>query len=157
MSGWNGIEVYINIRSKDLYNELERNLQAKSRKRWRSRARTRRPSDRTRKRCSRSTLTRPSRWSRRRPRSTRSTLDVARLRIVRAHLREVNPAVKTGNFAKARDSFNAFDDKWDSIEDLVKARSRDAYDAIEKGMIDIERASCPPSLTPIRRRRSSVA
>ena len=35
--------------------------------------------------------------------------DVARLRIVRAHLREVNPAVKTGNFAKARDSFKAFD------------------------------------------------
>src|SRR5678815_1841759 len=28
-SGWNGIEVYINVRSKDMYNELERNLQAK--------------------------------------------------------------------------------------------------------------------------------
>ena len=69
--------------------------------------------------------------------------DVARLRIVRAHLREVNPAVKSGNFAKARDSFKAFDDKWDSIEDLVKARSRDAYDAIEKGMVDIERALMP--------------
>ena len=51
--------------------------------------------------------------------------------------------MKSGNFAKARDSFKAFDDKWDSIEDLVKARSRDAYDAIEKGMVDIERALMP--------------
>src|SRR5438477_11199321 len=28
-SGWNGIEVYINTRSKDMYNELERNYQSK--------------------------------------------------------------------------------------------------------------------------------
>jgi hypothetical protein len=69
--------------------------------------------------------------------------DVARLRIVRAYLRAVNPAVKAGNFAKARKSFKEFDDKWDSIEDLVKARSRDSYDAIEKGMVDIERALMP--------------
>src|SRR5258708_28378892 len=35
--------------------------------------------------------------------------DIARLRIVRAHLREVVPAVKAGNFAKARKSFAALD------------------------------------------------
>src|SRR5204862_6832540 len=69
--------------------------------------------------------------------------DVARIRIVRAHLREVPPALKAGNFAKARKSFEAFDKNWDSIEDLIKAKSADAYVAIEKGMIDIEQALMP--------------
>jgi high-affinity iron transporter len=69
--------------------------------------------------------------------------DIARLRIVRAHLREVPPALKAGNFAKARNSFKNFDDNWDSIEDLIKVRSQDAYVAIEKGMIEIEEALMP--------------
>jgi hypothetical protein len=69
--------------------------------------------------------------------------EVARLRIVRAHLREVPPALKAGNFVKARKSFKSFDDNWDSIEDLIKARSADAYVAIEKGMIEIEGALMP--------------
>jgi hypothetical protein len=62
---------------------------------------------------------------------------------VRAHLREVPPALKAGNLAKARKSFKAFDDNWDSIEDLVKARSSDAYVAIEKGMIEIDDVLTP--------------
>ena len=69
--------------------------------------------------------------------------EVTRLRIVRSHLREVPPALKAGNFAKARKSFEEFDTNWDSIEDLVKARNADSYTAIEKGMIDIERAIMP--------------
>jgi hypothetical protein len=69
--------------------------------------------------------------------------EVARLRIVRAHLREVPPALKAGNFAKARKSFKNFDENWDSIEDLIKARSQDAYVAIEKGMIEIEELLMP--------------
>src|SRR5258706_310887 len=69
--------------------------------------------------------------------------EIARLRIVRAHLREVSPALKAGNFAKARKSFQAFDDNWDSIEDLIKARNADSYVAIEKGMIAIEKALTP--------------
>ena len=69
--------------------------------------------------------------------------EVARLRIVRAHLREVPPALKAGNFVKARASFKNFDDNWDSIEDLIKARSQDAYVAIEKGMIEIEEVLMP--------------
>ena len=95
-----------------------------------------------RRRCSRSS-TRPSPWSSKAAPLNRLYDDVARLRIVRAHLREVNPALKAGNIAKARKSFGAFNDNWDSIEDLVKARSREAYDGIEKGMIQIERALMP--------------
>src|SRR5262245_38991043 len=59
------------------------------------------------------------------------------------HLREVPPALKAGNLAKARKSFQAFDDNWDSIEDLIKARNADSYVAIEKGMIEIEKALQP--------------
>ena len=42
-------------------------------------------------------------------------------------------------------------DTWDSIEDLIKARSADDYVAIEKGMIDIEKALMPdkPDLTQV--------
>src|SRR5262245_21608177 len=69
--------------------------------------------------------------------------NVARLRIVRAHLREVPPALKAGKFDKARKSFQAFDDNWDSIEDLIKERSAEAYVSIEKTMIDIEKALMP--------------
>jgi len=68
---------------------------------------------------------------------------VARLRIVRAHLREVPPALKAGDFAKARKSFQAFDANWDSIEDLIKARKAQSYVAIEKCMIEIETALEP--------------
>jgi hypothetical protein len=69
--------------------------------------------------------------------------DVARLRIVRAPLRVVVPALKAGYVEKARKNYEAFDNKWDSIEDLIKARSEDAYVAIEKGMIQIEQALMP--------------
>lgn len=63
--------------------------------------------------------------------------DVARLRTVRAHLREVNPALKAGDLAKARTSFGQFDEKWDSIEDLVKERDVKSYNTIEDGMTNI--------------------
>ena len=85
---------------------------------------------------------------------------------MRAHLREVPPALKAGKFDKARKSFKAFDDNWDSIEDLIKARSADAYVAIEKGMIEIEQALMPEKpdvakatalvndvMTPVQRHR----
>jgi len=69
--------------------------------------------------------------------------DVARLRTVRSPLRLVTPAIKAGNVEKARKMFAAFDDNWDSIEDLIKERSMEAYVAIESGMIDVEKALMP--------------
>jgi hypothetical protein len=78
--------------------------------------------------------------------------DVARLRIVRAHLREVTPALKAGNFAKARKSFESFEDGWFNIEDFVRAQSLDAYVAIETGMVQIEQAllmSDPPDVAAV--------
>ena len=141
-SAWNGIEVYVNVRSKPMYQTLEHEFQSRITK----------------------TLDAPN------PNLALLLADVqamlakfdetvaliapmpplnpfydelARLRIVRAHLREVPPALKVGDFAKARKSFQTFDDTWDSIEDLIKARNADSYVAIEKGMIDIEKALMP--------------
>ena len=141
-SAWNGIEVYINTRSKELYNELELHLQADITKGLNAAS----PNAAAILTDAQALLTKfdetVSMIEKAAPLNPLYD-DVARLRIVRAHLREVPPALKAGNVAKARKSFAAFDEKWDSIEDLVKARSQDAYTAIEKGMIDVERALMP--------------
>jgi hypothetical protein len=141
-SAWNGIEVYVNVRSRDLYQTLEQNFQKKIG----------------------DGLSKPNPDTAALLADAQGILakydeaiamvakgpplnplfdDVARLRMVRAHLREVPPALKDGNLAKARKSFEAFDNNWDSIEDLVKARSSDAYVAIEAGMVQIENALMP--------------
>jgi len=141
-SGWNGIEFYVNVRSRPMYNLLEHEFQPRITK----------------------ALAEPSPNFPVVQADVQAMLakfdemvamfaampalhplfdDVARLRIVRAHLREVNPALKAGNLAKARKSFKAFDDNWDSIEDLIRARSEESYVAIEKGMIEVEQALMP--------------
>ena len=141
-SGWNGVEVYVSTRSADMYAALETNYEA------RIMAGLNAPSPDAAALLSdaQAMLAKYdeniSLIEKAAP-LNRFYDDVARLRIVRAHRREVTPALKAGNLAKARASFGAFDDSWDSIEDLVSERSRDAYVAIESGMIQIERALMP--------------
>jgi hypothetical protein len=141
-SAWNGIEVYINVRSRDAYQALEHGFQARIEKGLAA------PMPDT------AALLTEAQGMLAKFDETVGMIakapplnplydDVARLRIVRAHLREVLPALKAGNVEKARKSFEAFDDNWDSIEDLVKARSADSYVAIEKAMIEIEQALMP--------------
>jgi tetratricopeptide (TPR) repeat protein len=141
-SGWNGIEVYINARNKNMYDELEHNYQSRIAEGLNGSN----PNTDALLADAKAMLAKydeaVSMVEKAAPLNPLFD-DVARLRIVRAHLREVNPALKAGNIAKARKSFAAFNDHWDSIEDLIKARSREAYDAIEKGMIQVERALMP--------------
>src|SRR6202140_1741297 len=141
-SAWNGIEAYINTRSKPMYDKIELDLQ-----------------DRLTK-----ALNAPQPDLPKISADLQEMIgkydeaiamisggaplnplydDIARLRMERSHLREVTPALKAGNIAKARKSYEAFDNGWDPIEDLIKARSEDAYVAIEKGMIQIEQALMP--------------
>ncbi len=138
-SGWNGIEVYVNTRNKDMYRLLELEFQPRIIK----------------------ALDRPNPDIPELLADVQAMLvkfdeavsifgnaaplnplydDIARLRIVRAHLREVTPALKAGDIARARKSFEAFEDTWFNIEDFVRARSLDAYVAIETGMVQIEHA-----------------
>jgi hypothetical protein len=141
-SAWNGIEVYINTRSKEMYDLLEHTYQAKIAKALEAAE----PDTAAVLSDAKTMLAKFDEAiglvSNAQPLNPLYD-DVARLRIVRAHLREVVPALKAGNVAKARKSYEEFDDNWDSIEDLVKARSSDNYVAVEKGMIDIEQALMP--------------
>jgi hypothetical protein len=141
-SGWNGVEVYINVRSAEMYAELEKNFQTRITEGLKA------PKPDTAKLLpdAKAMLAKYDEMIamvEKAPPLNRLYDDVAHLRIVRAHLREVNPALKAGDIAKARKSFGAFNDTWDDIEALIKERSADAYVAIESGMIKIEQGLKP--------------
>lgn len=141
-SGWNGIEVYISTRYPEVYKELEGGYEARIIEGLKAAS----PDMAALLSDARAMLAKFDETVGAIEKAAplnRFYDDVARLRIVRAHLREVTPALKAGNIAKARASFDAFNDTWDSIEDLVSERSRDAYVAIESGMIQIENALMP--------------
>ena len=138
-SAWNGIEVYINVRSRPLYQILELELQARISKALDD------------PRADMATLLSDAQMMLARYDEAIDIVskalplnpiydELARLRIVRAHLREVNPALKAGNIAKARKSFETFDEKWFDIEDFVRAQSLDAYVTIERTMLAVEDA-----------------
>jgi len=139
---WNGIEMYVSTRSKDMYDALEHVLQARIEKALNA-ANPDVPALLTDAQAMLAKYDEAIDMVAKAPPLNPLYDDIARLRIVRAHLREVVPALKVGNFDKARKSFAAFDSNWDSIEDMVKARSADDYVAIEKGMIEIEKALMP--------------
>jgi high-affinity iron transporter len=142
-SGWNGIEVYINVRSRDMYQLLELEFQPRIIKALDQPA----PDLAAVAKDVEAMLAKFDEtvgMIERAPALSPVYDDVARLRIVRAHLREVNPALKVGNIAKAKKSFEAFEDEWFNIEDFVRGRSLDAYVAIESGMVDIERVLLTP-------------
>jgi hypothetical protein len=138
-SAWNGIEVYINVRSRDLYQLLEHGFQARISKGLEA-ASPDLPALLSDAQAMLAKFDEAVAMVEKSAPLNPLFDDVARLRIVRAHLREVIPALKAQNFVKARTSYAAFDANWDSIEDLVKARSADAYVAIESRMIEIEKA-----------------
>ena len=141
-SGWNGVEVYVNVRHPDMYKELEGGFQ--NRIAMGLNAAT--PDVAALLAEAKAMLARFDEEVaaiEKAPPLNRLFDDVARLRIVRANLREVTPRLKAMKLAKARESFQAFDDKWDSIEDLIKERSSESYVAIESGMIEIEKALMP--------------
>ena len=136
---WNGVEVYISTRSMEAYNELEHNYQAKLTEGLNAAT----PDTAALLPEAQAMLKKYDETMamiEKAPPLNRLYDDVARLRLERAHLREVTPALKAGNIARARTSFEAFNDNWDNIEDLVKVRSISAYTGIEKGMIAIESA-----------------
>jgi septal ring factor EnvC (AmiA/AmiB activator) len=46
-------------------------------------------------------------------------------------------AVKAGNFVQAKKEFDKFEDAWKEVEDGIKAKSRNNYEAVEKSMDEI--------------------
>jgi hypothetical protein len=141
-SAWNGVEVYVSTRSMDFYNEIEHHYQSAIT----DALKKPNPDTMPILADAKAMLAKYDEmlaFVEKAPPLNRLYDDVARLRIERAHLREVTPALKAGNVEKAKKSFNAFNDNWDNIEDLVKERSRESYDSIEKGMVTIERQLMP--------------
>jgi len=141
-SAWNGVEVYINTRSADMYNTLERQMQAKLTAGL-NEATPNVPDLLTQAKAMLAKFDEAIAMVEKSEPLNPLYDDVARLRIVRAHLREVNPALKAGDLTKARKSFGEFDEKWDSIEDLVKERDIKAYNTIEEGMTNVGLALKP--------------
>jgi hypothetical protein len=138
-SAWNGIEVYINTRSRALYQTLELELQIKIAKALDAP----RPDMAALLSDAQMMLAKYDEAIDIVTRSPPLNLlydELARLRIVRSYLRDVNPALKAGNIAKAQKSFEDFNDKWFDVEDFVRAQSLDAYVAIERGMLAVEDA-----------------
>jgi len=121
-SGWNGIEFYINTRSRPMYDLLEHQYQPKITKALEAAT----PDFAALTPEVQGMLAKfdelVAMMEKAAPLNPLYD-EAARLRIVRAHLREVPPALKAGN--------------------LVKARSDEAYVAIEKGMIEVEQALMP--------------
>lgn len=141
---WNGIEVYINFRSIDMYNLIEHTYQ-----------------DRITK-----ALNAPSPDVTAITSDARAMLskfdeavamvenaapisplfdDVARLRIARANLLPVIPALRSGDFAKAREGVAGFQRSWGGVENLIKARSQEAYESVETSLAGIDAALKPSS------------
>jgi hypothetical protein len=138
-SGWNGIEVYVNTRSKDIYQLLELQFQPRIIKALEG-TNPDIPAVLADVQAMLAKLDEAVSAFAAAPPLNPLYDDVARLRIVRAHLREVPPALKAGDLASARKSFEAFEDAWFDVEDFVRGRSLDAYVVIETGMVQIEQA-----------------
>lgn len=75
--------------------------------------------------------------------STAPTTDTAKITSVEGFnsLRNVvtntKAAVEAGDFAKAKTEFSQFEDSWSQVEDGVKDKSADTYDAIESSVDQI--------------------
>jgi hypothetical protein len=136
---WNGIEVYINFRYIDMYNLIEHTYQDRITKALND------PSPNV------PAITADAQAMLAKFDETVGMIekaapisplfdDVARLRIARANLLPVIPAMKAGDFTKAREGVTGFRRSWPNVESLVKVRSQEAHDAIEKSLADVETA-----------------
>src|SRR5262249_56810672 len=109
-SAWNGIEVYINVRSRTLYQILELELQAKIIKALDAPAPDM-PGLISDVQAMIAKYDEAIDVVAKAPPLNPLYDELARLRIVRAYLREVNPALRAGSIAKPRRSFDNFNGK----------------------------------------------
>lgn len=138
-SAWNGIEVYINTRDKAMYDDLEHHWQAKIEDGLKSS----KPDTAALLSDAQMMLAKYDEaiaMVEKAAPLNPAYDDVARLRIVRANLREVGPELKSGEIAKARKAFAAFEAKLPGVSELIKMCSQQAYDDIEKGLPQVKSA-----------------
>lgn len=130
---WNGVEVYVNVRSRELYNRIE----VQDQKKIEEGLETAQPKPSELVPAAEDMVAgidAAIKLSESGPALSPLFDDVAALRVVRAELRKIGPALKSGDTATAKAAYESFDKKWDDVEDLVKARSTSAYREIEDAM-----------------------
>jgi tetratricopeptide (TPR) repeat protein len=142
-TAWNGIEVYINTRDKDMYNELEKNYQTKIEEGLNA-PKPDIPALLSNAQAMLAKYDQAIAMIEKAAPLSPLYDDIARVRTARSPLRNVNPAMKEGDLARARKAFAAFRTNWPGIRDFVKMRSAEAYEAVEKGIPDLDAALKAP-------------
>jgi hypothetical protein len=142
-TAWNGIEVYINTRDRDAYNELEKNYQTKIE----DGLKADKPDVAALLANAQAMLAKFDQTIAMVEKAAPLNPlydDIARVRTARSPLRNIAPALKEGDVARARTALAAFRANWPRIRDFVRMRSADAYDAVEKGLPDLDAALKSP-------------
>jgi tetratricopeptide (TPR) repeat protein len=142
-TAWNGIEVYINTRDRDMYNELEKNYQAKIEEGLNA-PKPDVPGLLSNAQALLAKYDQAIAMVEKAAPLNPLYDDIARVRTARSPLRNINPAMKEGDVAKAQKAFAAFRANWPGIRNFVKMQSADAYDTVEKGIADLDAALKSP-------------
>jgi high-affinity iron transporter len=145
-TAWNGIEVYINTRDREMYNELEKNYQTKIEEGL-SAAKPDVAAVLANAQAMLAKFDQAIAIVEKAAPLSPLYDDVARIRTARSPLRNIAPALKEGDVARARKALAAFRGNWPRVRDFVKLRSGEAYDAVEKGLPELDTAlkSAQPS------------
>jgi hypothetical protein len=136
---WNGVEVYVNVRSRELYNRVE----IQDQKKIEEGLEAAQPKLAELVPIAEDLLTgydAAIKLSEAGPALSPLFDDVTGLRVARAELRKIGPALKANDVATAKTAYEAFDKRWDGVEDLVKMRSTTIYREIEDAMKKAEAA-----------------
>jgi hypothetical protein len=124
-SEWNGIEVYVNFRTRALYGEIESHYQAVINTALGA-AQPNATEIIPQLQGMLGQYDEAIKLSDTGPPISPLFDDVATVRTVRAPLRKVSPALKGGDLIAATNSFNAFKSRWPEVQTLFSARSSDA-------------------------------
>lgn len=137
---WNGVEVYyVNFRSLPVYQDLESNYEAKITEALES------PQPNAAKilpeaQAMLAKYDEAIQIVEKGPAISPLFDDVADLRIARAPLRDVAPALAAGNIVGAKASFDTFIKAWPGISNLISTRSADAYQEIIQAIAQVNAA-----------------
>jgi hypothetical protein len=152
-AAWNGIEVYINTRSPELYKDLETDLQAK----LEDQLDAAQPNTASAVPNAQALLAKYDdaiRLVEAGPALNPLYDDVARLRIVRSNLRLMPAALKAGDLARAKTAYTAFQQGWPEAQTILRAQAPDALQTTEaeKARLDAAISAASPNpaeLTPL--------
>jgi hypothetical protein len=144
---WNGVEVYVNVRSRALYGEIETHYEADIAKALEA------PNPDPAQILPLLTgmvtqYDEAIKLSDSGPALSPLFEDVATIRIVRAPLRTVSPALKAGSLAKAQAGFAAFKSRWPEVQPLFQARSPEAAQETVTALAQADAAMSAATVNP---------